>query len=111
MSERLEKVDKIEFKALLFDFYGELLTEKQKMAYEDHICNDLSLTEIAQDYGVSRQAAHDLIKRTDKILSEYESKLHLVERFLTIKNHVRQMAESDNLEEIHALAAHIMEEL
>lgn len=111
MSERLDKVEIIEFKALLFDFYGELLTEKQKTAYEDHICNDLSLSEIAQDYGVSRQAAHDLIKRTDKILSEYESKLHLVERFLTIKSQVREMAASDDIERIHQLAAHILEEL
>ena len=67
--------------SLLYDFYGELLTEHQKEIYEDFILNDLSLGEIAQDRGISRQGVHDLVKRCDKILNGYEEKLHLVERF------------------------------
>ena len=62
--------------SLLYDFYGELLTERQKEIYEDFILNDLSLGEIAQDRGISRQGVHDLVKRCDKILNGYEEKLH-----------------------------------
>ena len=51
--------------SLLYDFYGELLTEHQKEIYEDFILNDLSLGEIAQDRGISRQGVHDLVKRCD----------------------------------------------
>ncbi len=66
---------------LLYDFYGELLTDHQRAVYEDVIFNDMSLAEIAEEKGISRQGVHDLIKRCDKILSGYEEKLHLVSRF------------------------------
>ena len=66
---------------MLFDFYGELLTEHQRRVYEDAVYNDLSLSEIAEEQGISRQGVHDLIRRCDRILQDYESKLHLVERF------------------------------
>ena len=46
------------------------------------ILNDMSLSEIAEEQGISRQGVHDLIRRCDRILSGYEEKLHLVERFL-----------------------------
>lgn len=70
---------------LLYDFYGELLTEHQRNIYEDAVFGDLSLSELAEDYGISRQGVHDLIKRCDKILCGYEDKLHLVERFIVIR--------------------------
>ena len=53
---------------LLYDFYGELLTEKQKQVYELHYQNDLSLTEIGEELSISRQAVRDQLKRTEKIL-------------------------------------------
>ncbi len=71
---------------LLFDFYGELLTDKQKNIYELFYQNDMSLSEIADELGISRQAVRDQLKRTEKILSEYENKLKLVERFMANKN-------------------------
>ena len=71
-------MEKIFQQALLYDFYGELLTEHQRSVYEDAVYNDMSLSEIAEVYGISRQGVHDLIKRCDKILQEYEEKLHLV---------------------------------
>lgn len=77
--------------ALLYDFYGELLTEHQKEIYEQFILEDLSLGEIARDAGISRQGVHDLIKRCNKTLQSYEDKLHLVEKFLTIKAKVQDM--------------------
>ena len=66
---------------LLYDFYGELLTEKQKQVYELHYQNDLSLTEIGEELSISRQAVRDQLKRTEKILQDYEEKLQLVSRF------------------------------
>ena len=74
-------MEKIFEQALLYDFYGELLTEHQRNIYEQAVFNDMSLSEIAEEQGISRQGVHDLIKRCDKILQDYESKLHLVERF------------------------------
>ena len=78
-------MEKIVEQGLLYDFYGELLTEHQRHIYEDVVMNDMSLSEIAQEAGISRQGVHDLIKRCDKTLEEYESKLHLMERFRNIK--------------------------
>ncbi|MBP3338889.1 MAG: DNA-binding protein [Lachnospiraceae bacterium] len=74
--------------ALLYDFYGELLTEHQKSVYEDYILNDIGLSEIALERGISRQGVHDLVKRCGKILEGYEEKLHLVEKFLKAKDEV-----------------------
>ena len=84
-------MDKIYRQAMLFDFYGELLTEHQRSIYQDAVCNDMSLGEIAEDRGISRQGVHDLIRRSDKILQDYESKLHLVERFADAKNVVSEI--------------------
>ncbi len=75
--------------SLLYDFYGELLTAHQRSVYEDAVFEDMSLGEIAQERGISRQGVHDLIKRCDKILGGYEEKLHLVSKF----QHTKQMAE------------------
>ena len=69
-------------KALLFDFYGPLLTEKQGKVWDFYYQLDYSLAEIAEQEGISRQAVHDLLKRTEKILEEYEQKLGLISRFL-----------------------------
>ena len=84
-------MDKIYEQAMLFDFYGELLTQHQRSVYQDAIYHDLSLGEIAEERGISRQGVHDLIRRCDKILQEYESKLHLVERFAKAKKTVREI--------------------
>lgn len=75
-------MEKIAHMALLADFYGPLLTEKQKNVWDLHYEQDLSLAEIAELESTSRQAVHDLLKRTERILSEYEDKLGLVRRFL-----------------------------
>lgn len=84
-------MDKIYTQTMLYDFYGELLTEHQRRVYEDAVYNDLSLSEIAQEQGISRQGVHDLIKRCDRILQDYESKLHLVERFSKAKETVDEI--------------------
>ena len=73
----------------LYDFYGELLTDHQKQVYEDVVLNDYSLSEVAEEQGISRQGVHDLVKRCNRILQDYESKLHLVEKFVAIKESSR----------------------
>lgn len=105
--------------ALLYDFYGELLTSHQKEVYEQFVLEDLSLSEIAESAGISRQGVHDLVKRCNKTLEGYEAKLHLVEKFLTIKEKVQRMNElleredSENqlAQEIRQIAGEIIEEL
>lgn len=87
----LHNMEEIEKKALLFDFYGELLTEHQKNIYSDIVMNDLSYSEVAKDEGISRQSVYDLVKRCDKILEDYEMKLQLVEKFLETKNRVSRI--------------------
>ncbi|HHV65220.1 MAG TPA: YlxM family DNA-binding protein [Peptococcaceae bacterium] len=80
--------------ALLFDFYGPLLTAKQAKIWDLYYQEDYSLSEIAEQEGISRQAVYDLLKRTERILEGYEQKLGLVKRFLK---------ERDKLTRIEAL--------
>ncbi len=75
----------------LYDFYGELLNEHQREIFEASMFDDLSLAEIAEQQGISRQAVHDVIRRCNKLLEEYEAKLHLLEKFLHIKDDVAQI--------------------
>jgi len=84
-------MEKIYERTMLFDFYGELLTEHQRSVYEDAVYHDLSLGEIAQERGISRQGVHDLLRRCDRILQEYEEKLHLVEKFSEAKKKVEEI--------------------
>lgn len=63
----------------LFDIYGGLLTEKQQHMMEQYFYDDLSLGEIAEEAGISRQAVYDLLKRVEGTLEKYEEKLHLLE--------------------------------
>lgn len=86
---------------LLYDFYGELLTRHQKEIFGEHVLNDMTPSEIAADYGITRQAAYDMIRRCNKILNDYEQRLHLVEKFLLTKEKVK---------EIHTLSKRLLEE-
>jgi predicted DNA-binding protein YlxM (UPF0122 family) len=74
-------MEKIVKQALLYDFYGELLTPHQREIYEAAIGEDMSLGEIADEQSISRQGVHDVIKRCDRILQGYEDTLHMIERF------------------------------
>ena len=115
-------MDKIYEQTMLFDFYGELLTQHQRSIYEDAVYNDMSLGEIAADRGISRQGVHDLIRRCDKILQDYESKLHLVERFAKAKETVAEIERltapktdtmdlQERLQKIRILSQELLEEL
>lgn len=89
-------MEKILRQSLLFDFYGELLTEHQKSVYSDYILNDIGLSEIASERGISRQGVHDLVKRCESILENYENKLGLLEKFLETKTLVKEIHDITN---------------
>ena len=114
-------MEKILEQTLLYDFYGELLTEHQRQVYEDVVLNDFSLSEVAAARGISRQGVHDLVRRCNKTLEEYEEKLHLVQRFVQIRenvNEIRKLTDpsgdtpkEDVMQRIAAIASDILEEL
>ncbi|MDY5023079.1 MAG: YlxM family DNA-binding protein [Blautia sp.] len=107
-------MEKFVQRALLYDFYGELLTKRQQQVYESVVLEDYSLSEVAEELQISRQSVHDMIKRCNKTLEEYEEKLHLVEKFVNIRKHVkeiREIAKRYNAKEITAISNVILEEL
>ena len=67
--------------AYLLDFYGDVLSDRKRAVLDDYYNNDLSLSEIAQDLGISRQGVRELIKKAEEELNFYEQKLHLAQRF------------------------------
>ena len=112
-------MEKIVEQGLLYDFYGELLTEHQKEIYEAAVYNDMSLTEIAEENGISKQGVHDLIKRCTNTLQGYEDRLHMIRRFEAIKDTAEElsklsdsMTDNDKLRsEIRSISDRILEEL
>ena len=67
--------------AMLFDFYGDLLTERQREFYDLYYNEYLSLAEIAENYGISRQGVRDVIVRAEAAMTEIEDKTHIIRRF------------------------------
>lgn len=110
-------MERIAYQNLLYDFYGELLTDHQRRIYESAVYEDLSLKELSDEYGITRQGIHDLIKRCDKTLGEYENRLHMIEKFSAIKDIVRQIREaseedrSENGDRIRGLCDALLETL
>lgn len=88
-------MEKFVTQGLLYDFYAELLTQKQRRIYAEVVLNDYSISEIARDEGISRQSVSDMIKRCDQLLLGYEKKLGLIQKFTQTK---------EILESINALA-------
>ncbi len=104
---------------LLFDFYGDLLTEHQREVYEDVVCNDTSFSELAAREGVSRQSIHELVHKCDRLMENYEKKLHMMEQFLWLKKMIQQIRDDASSEEdlpeqmsrIRSLCDQILEDL
>lgn len=67
--------------ALLFDFYGDMLTDRQKEFFDLYYNEDLSLSEIAENYGITRQGVRDVIVRAEGIMQELEDKTGIIRRF------------------------------
>ena len=78
----LMEIEKTNRMNALFEFYAALLTDKQMNYIELYYADDYSLAEIAEEFGVSRQAVYDNIKRTEKILEDYEMKLHMYSDYI-----------------------------
>ena len=76
---------------MLYDFYQDLLTDKQKQYAELYFQDDLSLGEIAEEFSISRQAVYDNINRAQKILEDYESKLQLLTKYEQRMSILQQM--------------------
>lgn len=117
----VESFEEIVELSLLFDFYGEMLGDHKKKIFEDYVLNDLSLAEIAEEEGISRQGVHDVVKRCTKQLKEYEAALHLVEKFQNMKNKLTKASEllgtqgkeadASDIAEARILLAEMLEEL
>ena len=120
-NNQIDKLDEIVSLSILYDFYGELLSNHKKQIFEDYVLNDLSLSEIAVEQGISRQGVYDIVKRCTQELKEYELKLSLVCRFQSIKDKLSEikgivrdvLAEKDitNIDTITTLADDILKEL
>lgn len=90
--------------SLLIDYYSAFLTENQRELLELSCEDDLSLSEIAEQKGISRQGVRDAIARGTKTLSEMESKLHLIERDRRINQDIKRIVSSlDRLESVSGL--------
>ncbi len=97
MVDEMEQLEKAYELSILFDFYGDLLSERKKHIFNDYILNDLSLAEVAENEGISRQGVHDAIKNCEKSLETYETALHLAQKYKTASalcDEISELAES-----------------
>ena len=84
-------IDKVTEASLLFDFYGNLLSDRKRQVMELYYGEDLSLSEIADEFQISRSAVHDSLKSAEKSLEKYEAKLGLMKRFLQREDAIREI--------------------
>ena len=80
--------------ALLYDFYGDMLTDRQKEFYDLYYNEDLSLAEIAENYGITRQGVRDVIVRAEAILTELEDKTGIIRRFHKMQEQFKQIEQA-----------------
>jgi hypothetical protein len=90
--------------AMLFDFYGEVLTDRQKEFYDLYYNEDLSLGEIAENYNITRQGVRDVIVRAEATLTELEDKTGLIKRFHAMRKQLQEV--KDDAQRMVELAAH-----
>ena len=103
MEEKIEQ-------AYLYDFYGELLNEHQRRIYEDFVFNDLSLGEIADEEGISRQGVHDMVKRCTKT-AKFMSAKRSVEQIHALTKQFHESHDEAVIVEIEQISNQILEEL
>ena len=96
------KIDAVTKQSLLYDFYGELLTKRQRDVMTLYHEENLSLSEIAEEFSISRQGVHDALKNAEKSLINYENKLGLVGKF---------MKSSEAVERIDGIMDHMIDGL
>jgi len=83
--------EKIVELGILFDFYGKLLSENQYTVVELYYIHDLSLSEIGEELGITRQGVYDSLKRAENNLYDFENNLGLVEKFKNVSNEVNNI--------------------
>lgn len=88
-----ERLEERVYLSMLYDFYGALLKENNRRIFEAYIQEDYSISEIAGEMEISRQAVHDAVKRITKQLKGYEEKLGLLERFELQRNEMKRLHE------------------
>lgn len=79
---------------MLFDFYGQVLTPRQKEFFDLYYNEDLSLAEIAENYGISRQGVRDVIVRAEAIMTDLEDKTGLMKRFMLMQQQVQAILDA-----------------
>ena len=108
-------MDDLGYKTMLYDFYGNMMTRRQKEIYEEYYLNDLSLGEIAQKLKISRAAVHDNIKRSEKALQHYEQSLGLINQFqenqVLLEKILELTQEEDAPEALHSIRKVVSEVL
>ena len=99
---------------LALDFYGNLLTDKMRELTEYYYFDDLSLAEISDTVGISRQAVHDTVRRSSKLLEDYEEKLGLIRRFTLQKQEIDEaikLLDSNDKERALVILKNVRDEL
>lgn len=96
---------------MLLDCYGDLLTEHQRSVMELYYCEDLSLAEIGEPMGITRQAVRSLIKRTESILENYEDKLGFAQRLSKMRECFGNISEAAGKCSDNALKEILMREV
>lgn len=105
------KIDDITRQSLLYDFYGALLTKRQREVMELYHEENLSLAEIADEFGISRQGVHDALQKGEKSLESYEEKLGLVRKFTAAGEAIREIDEKIDILIARADSTGLAEEL
>lgn len=90
---------------MLYDFYGDVLTDRQKEFYDLYYNEDLSLAEISENYGITRQGVRDVIVRAEGIMTELEEKTGIIKRFQAMQGHVQAICDAaDEILQANAIA-------
>lgn len=99
---------------MLYDFYGDVLTERQKEFYDLYYNEDLSLAEISENYGITRQGVRDVIVRAEAVLTGLEEKTGIIKRFQRMQDHIQAICDAaDEIINTNAVSSyfdpHLME--
>lgn len=95
------EIEKSAYMIMLYDFYGNLLTSKQRDYWELYFEQDLSLGEIAEELGVTRQAVNDNLKRTEQLLLHYELQLGVLKQFQQRQLMIQQLSDYQQMHYPH----------
>ncbi|MCC8098319.1 MAG: hypothetical protein LIO44_07205 [Eubacterium sp.] len=104
-------MDERVYLSLIYDFYGDLLTEKQRYIFESRYGEDLSFQEIGEVCGITKQAVSDTLKRTEKQLKKYEQRLGLADRYIKQKEEIEKAVElldSGNTEKVKEILVNLL---